>query len=153
MDTLPDTRGDHYIELMRDSRGLSVSRNELRELWYNGLEQPNKEEIVFELEMLLKGIVCFGKIANHPGPKKREPEESRQFHDELRVLQMAFERITELSEQLIIPEAERSSSDIYLTSGPLEHVTTPLIEEPFEQETQTTRCGSSIVPSATSPMW
>lgn len=135
VDTLPDTRGDHYIELMRDSRGLAVSRNELRELWYNGLEHPNKEEIVFELEMLLKGVVCFGKLDNHPGQKKREPKESRQFFDELRVLQTAFERITELSEQLIIPEEERSSSDIYLTSGPLEHVTTPLIEEPFEQET------------------
>jgi len=120
---------------MRDSRGLSVSRNELRELWYNGLEHPNKEDIVFELEMLLKGVVCFGDTSNHPGPRKREPEESRQFHDELRVLQMAFERITDLSEQLIIPEAERSSSDIYLTTGPLEHVSTPLIDEPFEQET------------------
>ena len=93
---------DAVVELMRDSRGLAGSRNELRELWYNGLEQPNKEEIVFELEMLLKGVVCFGSLANHTGPRKREPEESRQYNHELRVIQMAFERVAELSEQLCI---------------------------------------------------
>jgi hypothetical protein len=133
--TEPDTHGDHYIELMRDSRGLSASRNEAREQWYNALEQPTKEEILFELELLLKGVVCFGNLQNHPGPRRREPEESRQFHEELRVAQLAFERIAALAEQLVPPIDDRSASDLFVSSGPLEHVSRPLLDEPADQDT------------------
>lgn len=120
---------------MRDSRGLSVAHNELRELWFGGLELPNKEEALFELEMLMKGAVCFGEEQNHPGPRKREPPETRQFAQELRALQLACERITDLTEMMLVPEGDRTSSDIYLLSGPLENVSRPLLGESFVQET------------------
>lgn len=135
MDTIPDTRGDHYIELMRDSRHLSSAQNELRELWFNGLELNNKEEVLFELEMLLKGLVCFGDLKNHPGPKNQAPVESRQFRKELKIVELVCERITELCELLVSSEGEPTSSDIYLVGGPLEAVSRPLVDEPFEQET------------------
>ncbi len=133
MDNLQDTRGDHYIGLMRDSRGLSPSQIELRELWFNALEISNKEDVLFELEMLLKGVVCLGSPRNHPGKGRLEGLDKRHFHRELSVLQHSFERIVEVCEQLVSIGGDLASSDIYMVSGPLENVSTPLIVDSFEQ--------------------
>ena len=78
---------------MRNSRGLTDAQNEMRELWFNGLEQANKEEIIFELEMLLKGVVCFGDPRNHPGRRRREPAESLQYSEEFRILVTTPEKL------------------------------------------------------------
>ena len=94
---MPDNASDHYIELMRDSRGLSRHLNDQREKWFNDLERSNKEETVFELEMLLKGLACFGDPMQHPGPRKRGPVESQQFKNELGVIRLACERVVERS--------------------------------------------------------
>ncbi len=101
MDTLPEKQGDHYIDLMRHTRGLSVKQGEQREVWYDSLSNPKKESALYELEMLLKGVVSFGNTANHPGPRKRQPEETRRFGTELRVFALACERIAEVSLRLL----------------------------------------------------
>jgi hypothetical protein len=95
-----ETGTDHYTELMRDSRGLSASALSLRESWFAALELPKKQEQLFELEMLLKGVVCFADVANHPGAGRDDPPESRECSTELRVILNAFERIADLAGQL-----------------------------------------------------
>lgn len=62
---------DPYADLLRDTRGLRKEQAAAREAWFAGLAWDRKEESLFELEMLLKGLVCFANPRNHPGPAKK----------------------------------------------------------------------------------
>ena len=54
-----------YAELLRDTRGLRREQQQAREAWFARLASDKKEETLFELEMLLKGLACFGNPRNH----------------------------------------------------------------------------------------
>jgi hypothetical protein len=135
VDRLADTRGDYYVELMRDSRGLSPERSDLRGRWYEAVEAPDKEALLFELEMLLKGVVCFGDPRHHPGPRRAGGLDEASFDEELGVLLLAFERIVTLAGALASPDADRINGEAYVVSGPLETVASPLVTEPLAQVT------------------
>ena len=66
-------RRDSYELLMRDTRGMRPDRAHEREKWFAALDLEWKEEVLFELEMLLKGLVCFFNPRNgrgKPAPPK-----------------------------------------------------------------------------------
>jgi hypothetical protein len=60
-----------YVELLRESRGLRREQHEARGVWYAKLAAEQKEETLFELEILLKGLACFANPRNHPGGKRQ----------------------------------------------------------------------------------
>lgn len=134
VDTIPETRGDHYIDLIRDTRGMSLEHSEQREVWFEGLDRPDKEAVLFELEMLLKGLVYFGDTSNHPGPRKRQPAETRRFGHELRIFHLACERIADICHQLMGSEDEVATDDL-LPAGSLDHLSSRMIHEPVRQDT------------------
>src|ERR1043165_7746158 len=68
----PSTQ-DAYSELLSQTRGLHREQQQAREVWYAGLLLDRKEDVLFELEILLKGIACFSNPRNHPGPPRRAP--------------------------------------------------------------------------------
>lgn len=135
MDSSSSRRSDFYVELMRDSRGLVPEHSEARERWFDDLEVADKEEALFELEMLLKGLVCFADPANQPGPSRREPAVTRQYRDEVRIIRAGCERVAELCRHLL-----GADEDSGLFANPLrrphrDHLKERLLKEPVDQDT------------------
>jgi hypothetical protein len=63
---------DPYAELLRDTRALRKDHAQLREAWFAELASERKEDLFFELEILLKAL---GTFAN---PRKlRRPRRGR----------------------------------------------------------------------------
>jgi len=65
---------DFFFELMRDSqrvRGVYLAE---RERWVRSLTISGREEILFELEMLLRGIDRFFNLRNLFGDLQPAPE-------------------------------------------------------------------------------
>ena len=61
-----------YAELLRDTRGLRREQQQAREAWFARLAADKKDETLFELEILLKGVACFANPRNHPGAGRRQ---------------------------------------------------------------------------------
>src|SRR3989304_4511101 len=87
---------DVYADLLRDTRGLIREAALAREHWFAALPWERKEESLFELEMLFKGLVCFGNTRNHAGSAQRSPSVAHDFVEETRVLRDAVERAVAL---------------------------------------------------------
>lgn len=70
---------DAYDQLLSRTRGLQAQDRAARELWYAALDLANKQELLFEFEVLLKGTACFINPRNHPGPPRRAPIVGHDF--------------------------------------------------------------------------
>jgi hypothetical protein len=68
-----------YHELLSKTRDLHAHERAAREDWYVRLEHPNKQELLFEFEVLLKATACFSNPRNHPGPPRRTPLVAHDF--------------------------------------------------------------------------
>lgn len=134
MDTIPDTPGEQYISLIRECRALSHERSDRREEWFASLENEEKEEILFELEMLLKGLVCFGDPRNHPGPRQRGPVETRTYHQEVQVVHAACERIVNICHQLLSSDDVTQDEGELMPAASIAHVSTLLLKESLSQD-------------------
>src|SRR5215813_7187635 len=75
--------GDAYSELLSQTRGLQREQHQARMAWFSALSIERKEEVLFELEILLKGIACFSNPRNHPGPPRRAPIVAIDFQSHL----------------------------------------------------------------------
>jgi hypothetical protein len=64
---------DAYADLLSGTRALEREGRALRDAWFHGLALENKDEILFEFEVLLKATACFANPRNHPGPPRRTP--------------------------------------------------------------------------------
>jgi hypothetical protein len=94
-------RRDYYTEFIEGSRWLRREQAEARTAWFNELRWEHKERTLFRFEMLLKGLVCFGNPANHPGTQSREePIVARDFAREMDAVRAAVRSIVELGRAL-----------------------------------------------------
>jgi hypothetical protein len=96
---LPGER-DAYQELLRDTRGLRREQAAAREQFVARLVSEHKEDLLFELEVLLKGIACYSNPRNHPGPAKRTPVVAQEYRDALALGREAMGRIGALCRAL-----------------------------------------------------
>lgn len=108
-------RRDFYTELMRDTRGLRREHATARERWFNELPWERKEETLFELELLLKGIVCFANPRNQPGLQAPAPL-AHDFRSELQILREGVHRIVAVTRQLLGKHEHAYSFRRYLES-------------------------------------
>ena len=76
-------RRNAYAELLRDTRGLRREQQQAREAWFARLAADKKDETLFELEILLKGLACFANPRNHPGAGRRQTIVSLDFREHL----------------------------------------------------------------------
>ncbi len=83
---------DVYANLLRDTRGMRRDQATAREAWFASLPWESKEEDLFELEMLLKGIACFGNPRNHPGAARPVAEMGQDFSSDLQLVRKTSER-------------------------------------------------------------
>src|SRR5258706_6080882 len=92
---------DAYADLLRDTRGLRREQAQAREAWFQRLSLDRKEDSLFELEILLKGMPCFANPRNHPGPPKRTPVVAQDYRDPLVHAREAMARVVALCRTLL----------------------------------------------------
>src|SRR4051812_16558014 len=90
-----------YAELLRDTRGLRREQQQARESWFARLAAEKKEENLFELEILLKGIACFANPRNHPGAGRRQTIVSHDFREHLAHARDAMARVVQLARNML----------------------------------------------------
>jgi hypothetical protein len=104
-----ETRGathDFFFDLMRDSQRARAAHLAERERWIRTLEISGREEVLFELEMLLRGIDCFFNLRNLFG--EAQPPVDRDFREELKAARDATHRAAHLSRRLIVQKQEQA---------------------------------------------
>ncbi|MDC3953525.1 hypothetical protein [Polyangium jinanense] len=113
-DSNPPTRGqglgganNAYVELLRDSRGLRREQREARDAWFSKLAEKQKDEILFELEILLKGLACFANPRNHPGSGRRQTIVSHDFREQLAHAKDGMARVVQLA-RMMLGERDRA---------------------------------------------
>ena len=131
---IPSER-DVYANLLRDSRGLRRDQSTARDGWYAALPWDKKEQTLFELEMLLKGIACFGNPRNHPGPRMTAPV-AHDFLEELIILREGLSRAGTLVRSLLGDGERAYTFSRYLSSVlPEDSARGQLLKEQLTQDT------------------
>lgn len=92
---------DAYTALLKESRGMRRELAQAREAWLSRVTVEHKEELLFELEVLLKGLACFSNPRNHPGPPRRTAIVTVDFREALALAREAMARIVVLCRQLL----------------------------------------------------
>jgi hypothetical protein len=93
--------GDAYADLIRETRGLRREQQIAREQWLGRLDVARREETLFELEVLLKGLACFANPRNHAGPPRRTAIVAQDYREALVLSRDAMHRIIALCRQLL----------------------------------------------------
>jgi hypothetical protein len=133
--TLPLER-DAYADLLRDTRGLRREHAQAREAWLHRLPLDKKDEVLFELEVLLKGLACFANPRNHPGPPKRTPVVAQDFREPTCLAREGMARIASLTRTLLLERDRAFVFQRYLeTVLPDEGTRTRLARETLAQGT------------------
>ena len=99
--------GDAYADLLRDTRGLRREQSHAREQWIAKLPPDRREEALFELEVLLKGLACFANPRNHPGPPKRAAIVAQDYREALVLARDGMQRVVALC-RVLLGERERA---------------------------------------------
>ncbi len=99
--------GDAYADLLRDTRGLRREQSHAREQWIAKLPPERREEALFELEVLLKGLACFANPRNHPGPARRAAIVAQDYREALVLAREGMQRIVGLC-RVLLGEQERA---------------------------------------------
>jgi hypothetical protein len=100
---LPGSVDDAYAGLLSGTRKLHREQRSEREAWLLGLELEDRDELLFELEVLLKATACFSNPRNHPGPPRRAAVVAQDFRPALHVFRDGLERAIVLARQLLGP--------------------------------------------------
>jgi len=79
----------------------------MREAWLSRLSLPQKEDRLFEVEVLLKGLACFANPRNHPGPPRRSSIVTNDYREPMLLVKEAIGRVVSLG-RLLLGEHERT---------------------------------------------
>lgn len=127
---------DVYANLLRDTRALRRDQSTLRDGWYASLAWEKKEDTLFELEMLLKGVTCFGNPRNHPGTRRAASAVAHDYIEELRIVRDAITRINTLVRMLLGEKDKAYTFSRYLESVlPEDSARGRLLQEQLTQDT------------------
>jgi hypothetical protein len=86
---------------------LRREQAQARETWFFNLRADRKEDLLFELEILLKGLACFANPRNHPGPVRRAPVIAQDYREALILARDGMARVITLC-RVLLPEHDRS---------------------------------------------
>lgn len=126
---------DAVIDLLSKTRVLRLEHRQRRDRWFSDLALGNKEQILFEFEVLLKGTACFANPRNHPGPPRRAPVVAQDFRSSAIVFRDAAHRAIDLCRYLLGPRDRRFVFHRYLeTVLPEDNVRAQLAREGSEQQ-------------------
>jgi len=126
---------DAYADLLQGLRGMRREQQQARDTWFARLAS-DKKDLLFELEVLLKGVACFANPRNHAGPPRRIPIVAVDFHAPTALLAHGFKRISQLARACL---GERDKAFVfhrYLeTILPEDTTRTRLVREDMSQDT------------------
>lgn len=130
------TDRDVYANLLRDTRALRRDQSSARDGWYASLAWEKKEDTLFELEMLLKGVTCFGNPRNHPGTQRKSAAVAHDYLEELRIVRDGITRINTLVRSLLGEKEKAYTFTRYLeTVLPEDSARGRLLQEQLTQDT------------------
>lgn len=130
-----DEASDAVVDLLSRTRVLRLEQRQRRDRWFADLALGNKEQILFEFEVLLKGTACFANPRNHPGPPRRTPVVAQDFRSSAVVFRDAAHRAIDLCRYLLGPRDRRFVFHRYLeTVLPEDNVRAQLAREGSEQQ-------------------
>lgn len=92
---------DPYADLLRDSRGMRREVAAAREAWLASLALDRKEDVLFELETLLKSVVAWSNPRNQPRRAGTPRAADRDFHPHLLITRAVVARALALCNQLV----------------------------------------------------
>jgi hypothetical protein len=92
---------DAVRDLLSNTRDLHAEQRRRRDQWFSSLTLGNKEQILFEFEVLLKGTACFANPRNHPGPPRRSPVVAQDFKPSAILFRDAAQRSVDLCRHLL----------------------------------------------------
>jgi hypothetical protein len=92
---------DAYRDLLSGTRDLEADQRRRRDRWIAELPLGNKEQILFEFEVLLKGMACFANPRNHPGPPRRTAIVAQDFRTSAILLRDSAQRCIDACRQLL----------------------------------------------------
>lgn len=98
---------DPYSELLRDTRGLRREQSHARDQWIARLPETRRDEALFELEVLLKGLACFANPRNHPGPPRRAAIVAQDYREALALARDGMTRVVSLC-RVLLGEQEKA---------------------------------------------
>ncbi len=98
---------DAYAALLSGTRRLAREQRVERDAWHDSLELENKEEVLFEFEVLLKAAACFSNPRNHPGKPRRVPVVAQNFRSATQLACDGFSRAAGLS-RILLGNRERA---------------------------------------------
>jgi hypothetical protein len=90
-----------YRTLLATSRLMRRDHAIARDAWFAALKIDQKAELLFELEMLLKGLACFANPRNHPGPRVHGAIVAVDFREPLLVARDGATRVLAIVRQLL----------------------------------------------------
>lgn len=96
---------DYYLDLIRGSQLRPGFLSE-RERWLRSVEVDGREELLFELEMLLRGLERYFNLHNLPLEQGR-PVVTRNFAAELADVRDALDRAIRLGRHLLDPDLDQ----------------------------------------------
>ena len=105
--SIPPGPADAYSDLLRDTRGLRREQSHARDQWLARLPDNRRDEVLFELEVLLKGLACFANPRNHPGAPRRSAIVSQDYREALAIARDGMTRVVALC-RLLLGEQERA---------------------------------------------
>jgi hypothetical protein len=130
-----DSESDAYSDLLRETRGLRREQSQAREAWFSQLPTELKEDLLFELEIALKGLACFANPRNHPGPSRRTPVVAQDYREPLILAKEALTGIVHLCRQLLLDRERTFVFQRYLeTVLPDDTARTRLVREAMTQD-------------------
>lgn len=106
-----------YRALLTGSRDMRRDHAIARDAWFAALKVERKSDLLFELEVLLKGLACFANPRNHPGPARRVAIIAVDFKEPLRIARDAMARCNHIA-RVLLGEEERA----FVFQRYLEHV-------------------------------
>ena len=97
---------DFFFELMRDSQRVRATQLAERDKWIRGIAVAGREEILFELELLLRGLDRFFNPRNLFADAQPPPD--RDYRGELKAARDALHRAVHLARRLTVPTQEQA---------------------------------------------
>jgi len=126
--------GDPYSDLLARTRGMRKDQRAQRDTWFHSLGIEHKDDVLFELEVLLKSSACFANPRNHPGHPRRAPVVAQDFRAATLLFRDGMQHALGLVRQLLGPRDRALVFHRYLeTVLPEDRLRTQLAGEGAEQ--------------------
>lgn len=133
----PEALGDDpYQALLSGTRAIHREHRVLREKWLEELPLDNRDDVLFEFEVLLKATACFSNPRNHPSPPRRALVVTQDFRYPLQIFHDGLERAIHLARHLLGPLDRAFVFHRYLeTMLPEDNARTRLLSQGAQQNT------------------